>query len=406
MEELNSYNIKGLNFGLWLTRIIFLLITTILVLLLVLHINETVAITKGEIVAFIPQIDYKAPFEAQLIKVYVKEGQRINKQDTLVTINNNALRSEYLKKKAQAEYLQKRISSTFTLQQALEDKKKAILKDSTINVKKLRLNIKEISNEIKSLDEQCSLQKERLLSVDEKYIADSMLFKNDKLSGADFYNIKDAYLFLRENISKANSQRQKEITEKNFALSNFEKEQNILFVNQVQLTENIQLLLQSKNELENQFVQTKESIKELEVELNKGIILAEDSGIINFVFNTQKVSNLLSKGDLLVSIAPNNIAYYAKATIPQKDARYIKTGLQARLKLDAYYQFEHELIQGKVSYMTERNENEKFYALIQLPKSDMVELKSGYTFQGQIILQQMPLYKFIVKKIFKRLDKK
>ena len=47
---------------------------TMVVLLFVLQINETVTINNGEIVATNPQSDYKAPYEAQIIKVIAKEG--------------------------------------------------------------------------------------------------------------------------------------------------------------------------------------------------------------------------------------------------------------------------------------------------------------------------------------------
>ncbi len=84
--------------------------------------------------------------------------------------------------------------------------------------------------------------------------------------------------------------------------------------------------------------------------------------------------------------------------------RHLRAGLDTRLKLDAYSQFESGVIKGTVSYVAERKENEKFYALIQLPELTGLKLKAGYSVHGKIIIQRMPLYKYIVKSLFKNLD--
>jgi multidrug resistance efflux pump len=170
------------------------------------------------------------------------------------------------------------------------------------------------------------------------------------------------------------------------------------------MDEQEQTLQQSKNQLSNQLVQGRASVQQTETDLSKQNVIAENDGIVNYLFNTNKTSNLLAKGDLLVSVAPENLDYYAKAIISQRDIPYVKAGLQARLKLDAYYHFEHGILKGKVSYLAERKENEQFYALIQLPLSKNYDLKPGYTIRGEIVVQKMPLYKYLVKKLFKRFD--
>jgi hypothetical protein len=113
---------------------------------------------------------------------------------------------------------------------------------------------------------------------------------------------------------------------------------------------------------------------------------------------------LISRGDLLISVAPQTVSYYAKVIVPEKDMPYVKAGLDARLKLDAYHRLEFGTINGKVMYIAERKENEKFYALVKLPKIKGYQLKSGYTIHGDIVVRRLPLYKFFIKKLFKRFD--
>ncbi|MBD0365871.1 MAG: hypothetical protein ICV53_07185, partial [Flavisolibacter sp.] len=77
MEALDNYNFKGYNFVIWFFRLLLLIATIIILLVIFLKMNETVYVKEGEIVAVNPQVDYKAPFEAQIVKINVKEGQPV-----------------------------------------------------------------------------------------------------------------------------------------------------------------------------------------------------------------------------------------------------------------------------------------------------------------------------------------
>jgi HlyD family secretion protein len=224
------------------------------------------------------------------------------------------------------------------------------------------------------------------------------------LSKYEFNNTKDATLTLQENLSTLQSQRQKQLSEKNMAYNNFTREQNTLLLNKVQIEENTQALIQAKSEFESQLIGANSTLKKLENELNKQSVIASAAGRVNYLFNTKQSSNLINKGDLLISIAPQAVSYYAKVTVPEKDLPYVRAGLDAHLKLDAYQNFQKGMINGKVSYVAERKENDQFYALVQLPPNDKFQLKSGYSIYGEIVVERLPLYRYFIKKIFKRFD--
>jgi multidrug resistance efflux pump len=280
----------------------------------------------------------------------------------------------------------------------------ALDQTTAIASQKYKLEVNNLVNDMKTLDEQFTYQKERLQSANEKYKGDSILYKKDMLSKYEFNNTKDANLALQENLSTMKSQRTNRLAQRNIAYNNFTKEQNTLALSKVQLDENSQTLIQAQNDYESQLLQAKETLHKLETELNKQYVVAAAPGIVNYLFNTKQSSNLISKGDLLVSIAPQTVSYYAKVIVPEKDMPNVKSGLDARLKLDAYHNFQHGPIDGKVSYVAERKENEKFYALVQLPQTNRFQLRSGYTIYGEIVVQRLPLYKYFIKKLFKRFD--
>src|SRR3954447_16804264 len=80
----------------WFFRLLLLFVLLAIILLFTVHINDTVSFTQGEIISQNPQIDFKAPFEAQLSKIYVREGQKIKTGDTLMVIYNEANARAYM----------------------------------------------------------------------------------------------------------------------------------------------------------------------------------------------------------------------------------------------------------------------------------------------------------------------
>jgi hemolysin D len=404
MEVLNSYSYKEYNFTIWFFRLLLFIVTTILVLIFVLKINETVTVSNGEIVAANPQADYKAPFEAQISKIYVKEGMPVRAGDTLLVMQNLDYIEQYPNKKTEIDFLQKKIQSNAVLQQALEKKKAWIERTIHISAGKYRLDINRIENDIQTLEQQIKSQQQRLALAKEKYIGDSILYKKDMLSKYEYNTSKEAYSVAQENLYNLRSLLKKQVAEKSLVYNNFSKEQNTLQLETVQLDENAQALIQTKNEYESQLMQAQEVLRKLGTEFDKQKVIATSAGIVNFVFNTKQSSNLINKGDLLVSIAPTTLSYYAKVIISEKDMPYVKAGLNARLRLDAYQNFEHGPINGKVSYVAERKENINFYALVQLSEENRFKLKPGYSIHGEIVVQRLPLYKYCIKKLFKGLE--
>lgn len=404
METLNSYSMNGYRFTIWFFRMLLTIMIAAISLTFLLDINDSVSITEGELIASNPQCDHLAPFEAELLKVNVKEGQHVSKGDTLIVLQNNDYLIQEAMKKLQIEFLEKRIQSLIVLRENLQTKKMSVMKGRLFSAKSHQMELTRLISKINALNERSDFQKRRLSSASEKYFADSSLYHKDMLSKIEYNDTKDANLQLKENIAETKNLLQQQITERNLSDNDYYKEQNDFSLRQVELVENDQSLLQAKYDAENQLVQAKEALKQIETLLNERYIIATKSGVINYIFNTRNTSNLIAKGNLLISVAPQNKTYYAKVIVPEKDIQYIKTGLNALLKLDAYYYLEYGILEGKVSYLAERKEQDKFFALIDLPVLNNLEIKSGYSIQGEVVIQKMPLYKYIIKKTFKKLN--
>lgn len=96
---LNSYNMNAHRITIWFFRLMLLIVTAAILLVFVLSINDTVSIKEGEIMAANPQNDYIAPFEGQLLKINLKEGQKVRTGDTLLILKNTDYVTQQAKKR-------------------------------------------------------------------------------------------------------------------------------------------------------------------------------------------------------------------------------------------------------------------------------------------------------------------
>ena len=124
---------KTQKFIVWFFRILLGFLLLSLLLLFTVRINDTVAFTQGEIISQNPQLDLKAPFEAQLQKIYVHEGQKIKAGDTLMIIYNDANARAYETQKAQKDYLEKKLASMESLTGSLGKKKNEVGVENKLN---------------------------------------------------------------------------------------------------------------------------------------------------------------------------------------------------------------------------------------------------------------------------------
>lgn len=391
---------------LWFFRLLAAFIVLMIVLLSTVKINDTVEFTEGEIIASSPQADFKAAFEAQLININVQVGQKINTDDTLMVIYNEQITRDHTKQKAEREYLEKKLASVKSLLSLAASKKNAVGLESSITSSQYNLDVKNIMNNIQVMDKQYSLEKQKLESALERNKADSILYKKDMLSKMELNSGRDATNSLLGSLNSTSSQMQQQSTQKELSANNYLKEQHNIKLKKMQLAEDEQRLNQLQIDLENQLIKANENLKQLQQEIAKQYLIATAPGVVNFIYNSKQSSNLINKGDLLMSISPHANKYYAKAAIPQKDIQYVGTNMQAHLKLDAYHHLKHGIIKGKVNYITERKENEKFYAFIQLNNNNGFQLKSGYNITGEIITERLVLFHYFTKKLFKQFDKK
>jgi hypothetical protein len=107
----------------------------------------------------------------------------------------------------------------------------------------------------------------------------------------------------------------------------------------------------------------------------------------------------------LTIIAPKKETFYTKVILDEKDLAYIKTGQDINLKLDAYNYFRYGAIKGKITYVSPSDVDKTFYCLAEIIKyNPNITLKAGYKLKGEVIIERMQLFQYIIKKLFNKID--
>ena len=140
MENSFYYNTKSIRFIKILNRVLIAFLIIIVILVFTINMNDTVSFKEGQIFSDTPQLKINAPNEVKVLKVLVKEGQEVQKGDTLFVLENKKTKSDYdilntnlIGMKNKINIIDKLISNTInrknSLKQLLEIQSKIYITD-------------------------------------------------------------------------------------------------------------------------------------------------------------------------------------------------------------------------------------------------------------------------------------
>ena len=122
-------------------------------------------------------------------------------------------------------------------------------------------------------------------------------------------------------------------------------------------------------------------------------------------FNSKQNLEIINKGDVLTIIAPKKETFYAKITLEEKDLAYVKKGQEINMKLDAYNYYKFGAIKGKITYVSPSDVDKTYYCLATISKyNSNIKLKAGYIMKGEVIVEKMVFFEYIIKKLFNTID--
>ncbi len=399
--------------------------------------------------------------------VNVKEGDKVSAGQILLKLDNDTVKPELegTKQKLaglenqvlQLELLKKQIELTARTQEQ-QNQSQASEKKAQVNQAIQDLNAKQSTYNLQKLEKQALLNQakqqiqtflneqksaETRLDIDRNQVERySKLLKDGAVSAAQIDNlrkeqqeskrvyektgsdIKQAQLRLAEETNRYQttmSQLQSDIQQAKLRLS----EQNSGYQSAVnagklallKTSEQIKDLQRQINSKKSEIAQTKSQITSLNIQIQQRIVRSPIDGIV-FELPVTKPGEVLQPGQRIAKIAPENSGFVLKATMPVKEAGFLKTGIPVKVKLDAYPFQEYGILPGKVSWISPDSKvkqqalpgTESYEVRIALNKpyiqngSRRIPLSPGQTANAEVIVRRRRVIDLLLDP-FKKLQK-
>lgn len=405
MENSTFYNTKSINFIKILNKILVGFLIIVVVLIFALRLNDTVSFKDGQIYSDTPQIKINTPNDVKVLKVAVKEGQQVRKGDTLFVLDNkktlsdyNVLSTDLASKQNKVKIFKKLISNTI-------ERKNALTRLLSIQAGIYKTDRSKAAAEIEALNNKLSLSSQQTNILTDKYKTDSLLYAKGAISRYEMTDTKNRNLDIKKvQVDNKSVYNVKSFDYQNL-YNNYKRSRNDLERSIIDVDNELQSYQRDLVELETEIQDGKYTMNYMSDELNKLVVISPVDGTISNLYNSRQNLEILTKGDLLGIIAPKKENFYAKVTLNEKDLAYVKNGQEINLKLDAYNYYRFGAIKGKITYVSPSDVDRTFYCLAVIKKyNPNITLKAGYKLKGEVIIERMQLYQYIIKKLFNKID--
>ncbi|NHM08249.1 HlyD family efflux transporter periplasmic adaptor subunit [Flavobacterium sp. CYK-4] len=405
MENSTYYNTRSINFIKILNKILVAFLIVVVVLIFALRLNDTVTFKEGQIYSDTPQMKINAPNDVKVLKVAVREGQEVKKGDTLFVLENKKTRSDYdvlntdLESKThKIEIIKKLIANT-------TERKASLVRLLKIQSGIYKTDRKKTAIEIEALNNKLNLSSQQGSILNDKFKTDSLLYAKGAISRYEMTDTKNRNIDVKKSqVDVKSTYGMKNYDFENLT-NNYKRSRNDLQRSIIEADNELQGYKNDLVELETQIKDGKHNLTYIADELNKLVITSSVDGTISNLFNARQNLELLGKGELLGILAPKKEKFYAKVILDEKDLAYVKNGQEINLKLDAYNYYRYGAIKGKITYVSPSDVEKTFYCLADIRKyNPNINLKAGYKLKGEVIIERMQLYQYIMKKLFNKID--
>lgn len=391
----------------WLIKTLFwIILTTILVATIIfftVNVRDTVDVISGEIFSDSAPKQYLASEEAEVLKIFVNEGDVVNLGDTIMILQNENLSSEI-------SNLGKEIDMKRSNIRLLNDKIYNLDRKLSIHFREFDhldndLNVQKnsLTYELGSLEEQLELMNGQLIKSEARVEKDRLLFEKGAISDTEFrrkekifQEEKNNYLSMKNDLFRSrntlnNYHRTKQ--------SSLEKQNLEIISTRSQLLDLKSTLTRENSELLRLEQQRKTNINSL----NKLFIIAEMDGYASAIFNLKRDLNYVSKGQALVTINPlKQSNFYANLVVNEKEMKDIQVGHKAKIKVDAYNHYQFGVLEGEVIQIN-KDELNAFYVTADIKDNKKFNLKSGYKVTGEVDLNEIKLSQYVFNLLFEKL---
>ena len=183
---------------------------------------------------------------------------------------------------------------------------------------------------------------------------------------------------------------------------------------QLESQQQIQQLEMNVTQLNAKIAETKNLLASAKTKLQQRFLYAPVDGVV-LSLNVRNKGEVVQPGQTVAEVAPQNAPLELSAVLPNSEAGFVKTGMQAQLKLDAFPYQEYGIVSGKVtSISADAKPDERLgdvYRLkVELDNNHIIAnnrpvyFKAGQTASADIIIRRRRIIDLILDPI-KQLQK-
>jgi hemolysin D len=180
---------------------------------------------------------------------------------------------------------------------------------------------------------------------------------------------------------------------------------------QIESQQKIKQLEVEISQLEGQMADTRNQILSAQAKLRYNYLKSPIDGVVS-VFDVQNIGEVVQPGKTVAEIAPKGAPLVLSASIPNREAGFVKTGMPVKVKLDAYPYQDYGVVSGKVtSISADAKDDEKLGEVYKvevelernyvLDRQGEVAFKAGQTASADIIIRNRRVVDVLLEPIEK-----
>lgn len=349
-----------------------------------------------------------APVAGTVSAIQVKEGQSIQKGQPLMELQSDVVNADLQQAQAKLEGLLNRQTQLTTIKAQLESSLSTAKQQVQAQIASQQATIDKAQKQQTSFQESIGLIQD-IQSKDRAKV--SQLSKLSEQGAIARSQVEDAERIMIQN----NQQFQKAQTDIQQAEAEVQKQrkefQRILRDGELSISDKTKQVKELQSQIidaQSEAGQTRNLIKSLQYQRQQRILYAPASGTL-FQLLVLHPGAVVQPGQPIAQIAPKTAHLLLRARMDNKQTGFLKVGLPARIKFDAYPFQDYGILPGRISWIsptsslptptaspssTPGNVVSSFEVEIELDRSFIeaqgkaISLKAGQTATAEVVIRQ------------------
>ncbi len=358
-----------------------------------------------------------APVAGTVAAIKVKEGQTVKAGQILLELESELARTELQQVQAKLEGQQNRLAQLNLVKNQLEMSLRTQRLQNQAQESEQLAQLDQIQQRLNSSKKVYPLEKGRLAVAENDVQRHRHLWQQGVISKTKIEEVEGVMFERQRLIEQAQSDIQlatTELAKQQSANQRLKRTGELAVLESQKQSEELQSQIM---DLISEIAQTKNQIQSLQFQLQQRILRAPTDGTI-FQLSIEHAGAVLQPGQMITQIAPKGVPLVLKAQMPSSESGFLRVGMPAKLKFDAYPFQDYGVVQGHLRWIspdskvveTSAGKVENFELEIALQETYIenqnkrIALTPGQAATAEVIVRQRRIIDFILDP-FKKLQK-